>query len=55
MTALQKIKDSVVSQQGRKDFQAGARMGFGDTDPLGGLIKCISIWAVGFSKAGIIF
>lgn len=30
-------------------------MGFGDANPLGGLIKYISIWTVGFSKAGIIF
>lgn len=55
MAVLQKTKESVVSQQGRKDFQAGARMGFGGANPLGRLIKHISIWAVGFSKAGIIF
>lgn len=62
LAALAKIKESVVSQQSRKDLQSGARVGFGDANPLWGggrrgadPIKHISIWAVGLLERRINF
>lgn len=52
LAVLAKINESIVSQQGRKDLQTGARTGFGDANPPGGAqLSTSASGLLGFFKA----
>lgn len=57
LAALVKINEAVVSQQGRKDLQTGARTGFGGCKPSGGgpQLNTSASGLLGFLSQGLFF